>query len=309
MKMPPQKSTKAFRRSSKAPRVLVIYKKSIVQLYVEEAKNKHVRRLIKENHPAVDRFVHAHRAHVESLEAARKALKQVGAQAEFRQRSENCDVDEFDLVVTLGGDGTLLWASHNVGKHKPVLAINTAPEDSVGFFCAGDKRHMHDILRDALAGRMRETQLNRMSVKLEGKVLSKRVLNEALFCHVCPAATARYVLDVGARVESQKSSGVWVGPAAGSTAAQRSAGGRVLPAESKDLQFVVRELYHGQRSLYKLRTGLVGPKGRIRIQSKIPDGRVFLDGPHRMVLVQLGAELTMQSSDEPLTLLGFRRKR
>ena len=79
-----------------------------------------------------------------------------------------------------------------------------------------------------------------MRVELNGESLHDRVLNEALFCHASPAATSRYILRVaradGAEPdvladEEQKSSGLWVGPAAGSTAAQRSAGGSVLPLD------------------------------------------------------------------------------
>jgi acetyl-CoA acetyltransferase len=43
-------------------------------------------------------------------------------------------------------DGTLLWASHAVGPDVPVIAVNTAPRDSVGFFCAGTRDALGDVL-------------------------------------------------------------------------------------------------------------------------------------------------------------------
>jgi len=63
------------------------------------------------------------------------------------------------------------------------------------------------------------TTLTRMRVERDGEVLHRRVLNDALFCHRSPAATTRYIISHEGREEHHKSSGVWVGPAAGSTAA------------------------------------------------------------------------------------------
>src|SRR5205814_3511997 len=105
------------------------------------------------------------------------------------------------------------------------------------FFCAARKGTIHTTLHAALAGKLRRVSLARMRVDLNGVCIHRRVLNEALFCHASPAATSRYILrvtspDGTSEEEEQKSSGMWIGPAAGSTAAQRSAGGRVLPLAS-----------------------------------------------------------------------------
>src|SRR6185436_3893799 len=100
----------------------------------------------------------------------------------------------------------------------------------------------------ALEGKLRPSLLSRMRVSLNGKTLHARVLNEALFCHASPAATSRYILGLNRKgkatgKEDQRSSGIWIGPAAGSTAAQRSSGGKILPLTSKHIQYVVREPY------------------------------------------------------------------
>ena len=108
-----------------------------------------------------------------------------------------------------------------------------------------------------------------MQIALEGEVISTRVLNDVLFCHECPAATTRYLIRHGAIEEEHKSSGVWVGPAAGSTAAQRSAGGRVLPPTSTQMQYVVREPYVSNGTRYQLTHGLLEPDEQLLITSKI----------------------------------------
>jgi NAD+ kinase len=231
----------------------------------------------------------------------------LGIEAKFRHRSDDTHARSVDLVVTLGGDGTLLWASRLVSANTPIVAINTAPKDSVGYFCAGTKHELEDVLVAALDGKLRATELTRMQVELDGNVLSKRVLNDALYCHESPAATSRYHLRFSRSGEDHKSSGVWVGPAAGSSAAQRSAGGVLLPVDARELQFVVREPYEANGVKYRLKRGLVSPGQTLRLESRMRAGRLFLDGPHTVHVVEMAAKLAFRRSSEPLTLLGFRR--
>jgi len=232
----------------------------------------------------------------------------VGAKALFLQRAHAAfDTSDAALVIAVGGDGTLLAASHNVGG-VPILGVNSAPSHSVGFFCAAQRSNFERHLERALEGKLKSVRLTRMSVSLNGRMRSKRVLNEALYCHSSPAATSRYILHVGRKHEEQRSSGIWVGPAAGSTAAQHSAGGRVLPLSSDQLQLVVREPYspYGKFNLLKL---VVGKSDKVSVQSKMDDAALYLDGPHRTVSVRLGDVVSFGVSDEPLTVLGLTRRK
>lgn len=153
-----------------------------------------------------------------------------------------------------------------------------------------------------------------MRVDLNGKCLHARILNEALFCHASPAATSRYILrivrgDGTSEEEDQRSSGMWIGPAAGSTAAQKSAGGRVLPLESTHIQYVVREPYTPAGGHFHFAKGRLDEDGKLVLRSKIREAKVFLDG-HRIVhAVTIGDVLEMRRSKEPLTVLGIARKR
>ncbi|MBZ0122022.1 MAG: NAD(+) kinase, partial [Sandaracinaceae bacterium] len=169
------------------------------------------------------------------------------------------------------------------------------------------KGAVREALASALAGALRETKLARMQVELDGEVIHRRVLNDALFCHRSPAATTRYLLEQGEVVETQKSSGVWIGPAAGSTAAQRSAGGKVLPPASRRLQYVVREPYHPNHEGYALARGLVEDGDTLVVRSQIREGRVYLDGPHVVHEVGIGSVLAFRRSDDSLSLLAFPR--
>lgn len=295
------------RGSADRPRVLLIYKKSAYQIYVRERKNARIQELIAKGDPTVASMLEADQQHVDTIEEARASLKELGVKGVFRYRSDEGLVEGFDLIVTIGGDGTLLWASHRVPPGMPVLAINSAPAHSVGYFCGGLKGSVRETLAAALEGRLPAVRLTRMRVELDGRVIHRRVLNDALFCHRIPAATSRYTLKWRGIEEEQKSSGMWIGPAAGSTAAQRSAGGRELPPRSQKLQFVVREPYVPPEGQYRLCRGLVAPEEELRLVSQVREGRVFLDGPHVVYPVTVGAELVFKRSDQPLTLLAFPR--
>ena len=290
------------------PKVLVVYKKSTYQRYVGRAQER-LKQLIEHSDVSVEGLLHEHEIHQETLRQAKAALRDLGARAVLRYRPEPLPEEgAWDLIVTLGGDGTLLWASHLADSSTPMLAINSAPDTSVGYFCAGDGHNVDEVLAAALEGSLKASRLARMRVDVGDTVISTRVLNDALYCHESPAATSRYILEYAGDQERQMSSGVWVGPAAGSTAAIRSAGGKVLPTGSQKIQFVVREPYRGVDNKYRLVKGMVAPGEDLRIASRMTKGRIFLDGTQKVHVVGIGDRVRMRLSDEPLTLLGLERR-
>jgi NAD+ kinase len=310
------------------PRVAVVLKRSSWRKWVEEERDARIASLLEAGDETVRRMRPGHVDHMETIEEVRRALTELRTDASIYDRPHEFRVEgRCDLVVTVGGDGTLLAASHGIPAGVPLLGVNSAPNHSVGFFCAVKKGGARDALEQALAGTLRSVELARMSVELNDRPLHTRVLNEALFCHASPAATSRYILRVvelaahsstgapGAgpgveRVvgeEEQKSSGVWIGPAAGSTAAQRSAGGRVLPLSSQKIQYVVREPYQANGHALEMMVGLTLENQALVIKSKMRQARVFLDGDHIMHTVTIGDILRMRRSEEPLVVLGLTR--
>jgi NAD+ kinase len=295
-------------------RLLVVLKTTSYQTYVEGRRDPRTTALLAKGDPAVGRLLGSHGAHEATVDEVRRAMDSLGvvAQTVTTAAIPECDSSEFDLVVTVGGDGTLLSTSHAVGVATPILGINSAPDHSVGFFCGTRKGGVHAGLVAALGGQMPATVLSRMQVELNGVCLSQRVLNDVLMCHEVPAATSRYILTVdggdGKPVEEeQKSSGLWIGPAAGSTAAQRSAGGHILPLTSRRIQYVVREPYTPTSARLALLRGTVSEAGSITVRSKMHQAKLFVDGPHVAHELGLGDVLTMRRSAEPLSVLGLSR--
>src|SRR5258706_15485788 len=113
-----------------------------------------------------------------------------------------------------------------------------------------------------------------------------------------------YTLHLGHVSEPQRSSGLWIATAAGSTAAIRSAGGRMLPLRSRKLQYLVREPYNGGRDHYRLRRGVIGAETSLEVISKTRRGRLFVDGPHLRFSLGLGDVLTVTTAATPLRVLG-----
>lgn len=288
-----------------APRVVVVVKRTPFGRYVEEERDPEVVRLIKQRDPSVRRWVRAHREHLSTVAVVEKALKKLGARAWVLHGPRVVfDASDAALVVTVGGDGTLLAASHHVSS-APLLGVNSSPASSVGFFCAATRDNVADMLRRALDGDLRSLSLSRMQVTVNGRVLSRRVLNEALFCHESPAAASRYVLKYGRELEEHVSSGIWVGTAAGSTGVLHSAGGKVLPLASDSLELVVREPFAGGGARYRM-TKLIAPRGReIVVIARIRDGCLFLDGPFQRFAVRLGDRISFSVSEDPIRVLGI----
>lgn len=297
------------RSSTQGPRVAFLLKRSAWQIFVQEKGDRRLRSLIKAGDPTVSRLRASHDAHQHTVDEVMAALAKLGARTtEIENDPGELRRKDFDLVLTVGGDGTLLRASHFVAD-IPVLGINSAPKSSVGFFCGGIAGEAERAIAKAIDGSLPSAILTRMKVTLNGKVIAKRVLNDALFCHASPAATSRYIMTFGDITEEHKSSGFWIGPAAGSTAAQRSAGGKILPLTSSDLQLVAREPYTPRGQKYRLKSFLVAPGASVTVRSKMREGAMFFDGPEERVSPAFGDTIVFTRAEQPIQLMGISQTR
>src|SRR5262249_11350634 len=130
--------------------VVVVVKRTAYRLYIEDEHDTRVAALLKKNDPAVRSMRKSHDAHEGTIEEVARAIEEVGARATWVRRAHApFDGTKVDLVLTVGGDGTLLAASHQVAD-VPILGINSAPAHSVGFFCAGIKGDVRGALERAL---------------------------------------------------------------------------------------------------------------------------------------------------------------
>ncbi len=205
------------------------------------------------------------------------------------------------LVVSVGGDGTLLTSSHWI-RDGYLLGVNSAPSDSVGYFSLARRETFAAILDQILSGALRPLSVARLGVTLDGRPLPELALNDILAVHEHPAATSRYVLSLAEKREEHRSSGLWIAGPAGSTAGIASAGGRRMSLLSRRIQYRARELYRAPGRVYEMASGFVAPNEALLVESRMEDGWLFLDGARTSYRFPFGAQAAVSVSPEPLHL-------
>jgi len=286
---------------------LVVYKKSAWDLHVAGKA------------PAVAdaatwrAMLRAHKDNDLALAEVKRALEGAGihyratARTDLLHKRPNGDAP--DLIVSVGGDGTFLAASHHVSDGL-IVGVNSSPEHSVGFFCATTREDFAKTLAGIAKGSVKITELHRLEIRINRERLPHLALNDVLITHGNPGATSRYALKVGAIEEVQRSSGLWISTAAGSTAGIRAAGGEVLPMTSDRMQYAVRELYvPPTEKPFRLHRGLAPRGSEIRVVCRMVGGALFIDGPRSPIPLTLGDKVRVKIASRPLRVLGLDVKR
>lgn len=286
-----------------ARRVVVVRKTTVLEQH-EDRPDSRLAAELDAGGSLADRIAAAHGEHVASFRSVVDILQAATVDVRVVARLTRRDARWADLVVTVGGDGTFLRASHCIdanggGDGTPMLGVNSATSSSVGFFCAATAGDFGEVWRRIRDGEVRTGALWRMRVLLNGRSLPDLALNDVLFAHHVPAETTRYSLAVDGHEQHQASSGLWIATAAGSTAAIRSAGGEVKPLLDRRLQFRVRELLP-----LPLAAGrpLIGGtvEQQIEIICQIRRGVLYVDGGHHSVVVGYGDRILLQPSSRPM---------
>jgi len=284
-------------------RVVLVAKTSTLQRHRRRPDPKLAALLDAEGSHA-NRIRAAHDQHMATLEVVTAVLRGQGIRLRIVDALRRRDARWANLIVTVGGDGTFLRASHCVESHlgddgTPMLGVNSAPNSSIGFFCAANPENFGAVFRALRSGEVRSEGLWRMQVSINGKPIRDLALNDVLVAHRSPAETTRYTLACGERRQRQMSSGVWVATAAGSTGAIRSAGGAIIPLADRRLQYRVRELLAlSVRDSAPMVRGFAADG--LEVESHIPSGILSIDGNHRRVFFGAGDRLRFESSIRPL---------
>lgn len=162
--------------------------------------------------------IHFHAAETKGAETAKKALT---------ARYGDTAVKEADVVVALGGDGSMLRAMHDSLIHKkPVFGMNRG---SVGFLL--NKYHEEDLeARLKAAQSVRITPLCMSVTTMDGKKHQALAMNDvSLLRETHQTAKLKITVDKVTRLEELICDGIIVATPAGSTAYNLSAHGPIIP--------------------------------------------------------------------------------
>ncbi len=138
--------------------------------------------------------------------------------------------DQVDLVIVLGGDGTLLAVARAVGERRvPILGVNLG---TLGILAEISQDELFPTLEDVLAGRLRTETRMRLDVRVEhdGRELGRYLaLNDAV---IAKTALSRMIdLETwtdNVEVTTYHGDGVIAATPTGSSAYSLSAGGPLL---------------------------------------------------------------------------------
>jgi NAD+ kinase len=281
--------------------VVVVRKTTAVELQVHRPV-KRLSELIVKRDPLAARVLGAHEEHVASLARVEAELQARGVKYEVVSHFHRRDAARASLVVTVGGDGTFLRASHAIvatanSDGAPMLGVNSAASSSVGYFCATHADGFGVLLDEIAKGEVRSRGLWRLQVAINGKPLRDLALNDVLLSHRSPAETSRYTIKVGEKSQDHKSSGLWIATAAGSTAAIRSAGGKMLDVDMRKLQYRARELMSWSLEGDPLDGGV---RDDLEVISRMYAGMVFLDGGHSRQSIGFADHITFTLAQRPM---------
>jgi NAD+ kinase len=135
-----------------------------------------------------------------------------------------------DLVIVLGGDGTMLHAARLLGGSRaPILGVNLG---SLGFTTEVAPEELFHRLDEVFAGRYRVDERMKLACKLfrgAEVVLEEEVLNDVVLSKGALARIADHEMLIdGEYVTTYKADGVIISTPTGSTAYALSAGGPIV---------------------------------------------------------------------------------
>ena len=137
-----------------------------------------------------------------------------------------------DVVIVLGGDGTLLSASRAFANTAtPIISVNLG---SLGFLTETPLYDLHETLKAFFAGRAHIDQRAMMCVRLvrEGHTIRQwETLNDAVVSKATIARMADFAIEIdGQHVAKFRADGVIVSTPTGSTAYNLAANGPIMMA-------------------------------------------------------------------------------
>ena len=149
----------------------------------------------------------------------------------LKKKHKNYSIQSSDVVVAIGGDGTVLSALHKSIKFcKPIFGIN---KGEYGFLTNIHKNI--DLINRLKKAKKTEMHVLKMkATTINGKIYKGIAINEvSLLRNSRHAAKIKVLIDNVVRIKELVCDGILLATPAGSTAYNLSARGQIIPMNSK----------------------------------------------------------------------------
>lgn len=233
------------------------------------------------------------------LDATKISYRQIYPYGASREAFQNCD-----LVISVGGDGTLLHAASNIYDSTPLLPVKS-DKQSYGALCTiHNCTYFAEILHKILHDDIHVEKWTRVN----GQWGSTRdvALNEILVGPLYRSQQARYQLCIGSECEEQIGGGVIITTGAGSTGWYSNIAGNHghFDRTSSELRFIITE--YKSHADYHLIKGTIHKGEVFEIRSKMNlNGIVSFDGDcdKRIYSFPRGETISISISEFPLHVI------
>jgi len=187
---------------------------------------------------------------------------------------------EGDLVITVGGDGTLLWTSHQTSV--PILPIKI---EGYGFLCTANFKQLLENMKNVVDGkyeiieRMRLKCIRARKSKIEqyiGRIFHSEypfALNEITFARKRPSKILDLEIKIDGTVFDFVGDGVMFSTPSGSTAYSASAGGSIIDPSLNLISMIPLYPFYS-----KIKPIILPPDKKIEVTIKGGDCALIIDG-------------------------------
>lgn len=279
--------------------ILVVVKTTNYELFGKEIERKvAVGDMARDT---LTRLVSAHEEHKSVVQALEDELGRHQLPYKLVNRDDRWTVSpDTSVVISIGGDGTLLSASHKFEHSDAVLVGIKSSQHSIGYLCATPPSGIANLVKRIAKGQLAYQMVSRLvgevfQVRERKTIVTPPVLNDFLYANSNPACTSRYIVSYGDSRERQRSSGIWVSTAVGSSAVMSAAGGSTQSWDDQRFQFKVRELYRPHGENLRIEHGYFNPDEQpFVIESLCESAILATDGQHGVISLELGDRITFR---------------
>ncbi|MBY0379638.1 MAG: hypothetical protein K2P99_04475, partial [Burkholderiales bacterium] len=175
--------------------IYIIQKQTALQRYSKKYPNIDFLDYLEKDGQSIDRLKYAHDEHMKSKEYLLECLNNYHLSYKiynldeisetytlfYNDKQQNSGLNpKKNLVVALGGDGTLLHASHYVGGSVTLLGINSCPAHSVGHLCAIHTDKIKSFFELFLQNQLPIEKARRLKIKTSNGQYLPLALNDIL---------------------------------------------------------------------------------------------------------------------------------